>query len=166
MTTILPWVVMSLGVIGLFVFRFIVTRRRSLYAPKGFRVDDRDDVYLRAPRDFQLEEGADLRPSPTREPPPKDNVGSSPLRDVRQEKGGAEVTPKRAAGRDMQQISISRPAKRRLVPSRTSWMPIAISLLVLLSALYVILSKNAYADPQQKWAFGIVGTILGYWFKK
>lgn len=38
-----------------------------------------------------------------------------------------------------------------------------LSLLVLLSALYVILSKS-YNSDSQKWAFGAVGTVLGYWF--
>lgn len=36
-----------------------------------------------------------------------------------------------------------------------------IVLAILLSALYVILSNN-YADPAQKWAFGVVGVILGF----
>lgn len=46
------------------------------------------------------------------------------------------------------------------------WMPAVISLLVLLAALYVILSNDSYGDAQQKWASGVVGTILGYWFKR
>lgn len=46
------------------------------------------------------------------------------------------------------------------------WMPVILSILVLISALYVILSKDMYPDAQQKWAFGAVGTILGYWFKR
>lgn len=48
----------------------------------------------------------------------------------------------------------------------STWMPVVLSLLVVLSALYVILSKDMYPDAQQKWAFGVVGTILGYWFKR
>lgn len=46
-----------------------------------------------------------------------------------------------------------------------NWMPVVISLLILLAALYVILSNNSYGDAQQKWAYGVIGTILGYWFK-
>jgi hypothetical protein len=42
------------------------------------------------------------------------------------------------------------------------WMPVAISLIVLGCALYVILSVNTYADAQQKWAFGVVGSVMGY----
>ena len=38
-----------------------------------------------------------------------------------------------------------------------------LSLLVLISALIVILSR-AYNAESQKWAYGAVGTILGYWF--
>lgn len=45
-------------------------------------------------------------------------------------------------------------------------MPIVLSLLVLLSALYVVLFGAAYSDAQQKWAFGAIGTLLGYWLKK
>ena len=41
-------------------------------------------------------------------------------------------------------------------------MQIIVSALVLLSALYVILSQNYEADTQ-KWAFGAVGLIVGYW---
>ncbi len=46
------------------------------------------------------------------------------------------------------------------------WMPILVSIAVLGSALFVILSNKLYDDAQQKWAFGAVGTILGYWLKK
>jgi hypothetical protein len=56
--------------------------------------------------------------------------------------------------------------KSTISPMVHEWMPVVISLLVLLSALFVILSNNNFADAQQKWAFGVVGTILGYWFKK
>jgi len=43
-------------------------------------------------------------------------------------------------------------------------MPVFVSIVVLLSGLYIILSKN-YEPAEQKWAFGIVGTIVGYWLK-
>jgi hypothetical protein len=45
-------------------------------------------------------------------------------------------------------------------------MPVVVSLCVLLSALYVILKGDVYPDAQQKWAAGVVGTIVGYWLKK
>lgn len=38
-----------------------------------------------------------------------------------------------------------------------------LSLLILLSALYVVLARS-YGPESQKWAFGAVGTIMGYWF--
>jgi hypothetical protein len=41
-------------------------------------------------------------------------------------------------------------------------MPIIVSIIVLLAGLYVILSKK-YPDDTQKWAFGVVGLIIGYW---
>ena len=44
------------------------------------------------------------------------------------------------------------------------WVRVAVSLIVLAGALYVILS-NHFEDEQQKWASGSIGTILGYWLK-
>lgn len=46
------------------------------------------------------------------------------------------------------------------------WMPIALSLMVVGAALTVILLPSYYGEAHQKWAFGIIGLILGYWFKK
>ena len=45
-----------------------------------------------------------------------------------------------------------------------SSMMILISLLVLSSSLYIILSGH-YDDGSQKWAFGTVGSIMGFWLK-
>jgi hypothetical protein len=47
-------------------------------------------------------------------------------------------------------------------PVQQSIIQIAITLLVLLSALWIILSQK-YSDDTQKWAFGIIGIIVGYW---
>ncbi len=44
------------------------------------------------------------------------------------------------------------------------WMRVAVSLIILASALFLILSRH-YDSDQQKWAFGVVGIVLGYWFK-
>ena len=41
-------------------------------------------------------------------------------------------------------------------------MQVIISLVVLGAALYVILSGK-YKDDVQKWAFGAIGLIIGYW---
>lgn len=41
-------------------------------------------------------------------------------------------------------------------------MQIAVSIIVLASALYVILSQK-YTPDVQKWAFGAVGLVVGYW---
>jgi hypothetical protein len=51
--------------------------------------------------------------------------------------------------------------------TRQDWLVltrIAVSLSVLVMAGIVILS-NAYPDSHLKWAFGVVGVILGYWLK-
>ncbi len=44
------------------------------------------------------------------------------------------------------------------------WMRILVTLAVLASALYIVLSRHYEAD-QQKWAFGVIGTVLGYWLR-
>lgn len=51
-------------------------------------------------------------------------------------------------------------------PASAVWMPILLSLLITGAALTVILLPTYYGEAQQKWAFGIIGVILGYWFKK
>ena len=43
-------------------------------------------------------------------------------------------------------------------------IPAVISMLVLGSCLYIILSGN-YEEATHKWAYGMVGTIMGYWLK-
>lgn len=39
-----------------------------------------------------------------------------------------------------------------------------VSLIVLIAALFVILS-GLYEDGTQRWAFGAIGTIVGYWLQ-
>jgi uncharacterized membrane protein len=41
---------------------------------------------------------------------------------------------------------------------------IGVSLIVLVIAETIILSKR-YPEDDLKWAFGMVGLVLGYWFK-
>lgn len=43
-------------------------------------------------------------------------------------------------------------------------MQALISLIVLGSALYIILSKR-YIGDTQKWAYGIIGVIVGFWLQ-
>jgi hypothetical protein len=44
-------------------------------------------------------------------------------------------------------------------------MMVIVSLLVLAGALYVIL-WGGYPDGTQKWAFGAVGTVVGFWLNE
>jgi hypothetical protein len=44
------------------------------------------------------------------------------------------------------------------------WMQVAISLIVLVAALFIVISK-AYEPADKHWAYGSLGTILGYWLK-
>ncbi|WP_299485220.1 hypothetical protein [Acaryochloris sp. IP29b_bin.137] len=53
--------------------------------------------------------------------------------------------------------SLSKPAIRL-------YISVVLSLVVLTSSIYVILN-GSYDDSTEKWAFGAVGTILGYWLK-
>jgi uncharacterized membrane protein (DUF106 family) len=39
---------------------------------------------------------------------------------------------------------------------------LAITLIVLVAALYVVLSRK-YATDTEKWAFGTIGLLIGYW---
>jgi len=43
-----------------------------------------------------------------------------------------------------------------------AWMAVGISIVVLGAGLYVILSKK-YSDEVQRWAFGAIGLVVGYW---
>lgn len=52
-----------------------------------------------------------------------------------------------------------------LVPAPPVWMPVVVSIAVLASALWVILQKD-YSVDAQKWAFGAVGLIVGFWLKQ
>lgn len=43
------------------------------------------------------------------------------------------------------------------------FMQALLSLIVVLVALYIIVSNN-HATETVNWAFGVVGLVLGYWF--
>lgn len=50
-------------------------------------------------------------------------------------------------------------------PSRTiTFVRIAISIIVLGVAIYIILSQR-FTDDFSKWGFGVVGVIIGYWLR-
>lgn len=42
------------------------------------------------------------------------------------------------------------------------WVIVAFSAIIVGVALYIVLSKN-YTDEYVKWAFGMIGIIIGYW---
>lgn len=50
-------------------------------------------------------------------------------------------------------------------PRYQFYMSCAISLLLLGSALWVVL-LDTYSDATQKWAAGVIGTVVGYWLPK
>ena len=132
-----PWIVMLGGIAALFVYRYLVVSRVISRLYEPVSLIGR--LESRAPpsaRDGKEELTHDASADLAQM---KVNTGAFSAREVR---------------------------RATMVADGHTWMPMAISLLVLLSALFVILSNNTYADAQQKWAFGAVGTILGYWFKK
>jgi hypothetical protein len=44
-------------------------------------------------------------------------------------------------------------------------MQCVISMVLLISSLFVILSKKLYTPQDRHWDYGMVGTILGFWLK-
>ena len=52
------------------------------------------------------------------------------------------------------------PDMRRI--STEGVMRVLITIVVLAAALYVILSRS-YSGESEKWAFGVVGLVLGFW---
>lgn len=44
------------------------------------------------------------------------------------------------------------------------WMMVIVTLIVLPCSLYVILFGN-FDDGTKKWAFGVVGSLIGFWLK-
>ena len=63
------------------------------------------------------------------------------------------VVPHKAPGRAA--------ARKATTVAPSAHMPALISLVVLCAALYVVLSR-AYGDSEQKWAYGAIGTVVGY----
>lgn len=43
-------------------------------------------------------------------------------------------------------------------------MAVIVSCAVLVSSLYIILSQQ-FDESSQKWAYGAIGTVIGFWFK-
>ncbi len=46
----------------------------------------------------------------------------------------------------------------------TTFVKIGISAIVLVVALFVVLSQK-FPDDYNKWAFGMVGLVVGYWLR-
>lgn len=131
MTTIWPWIVIGVGVVTLFVYRWWTTARRNVGFWGAHTHDSMPD-----------EGGHHAR-----------GIFGSNYKSNHYDASGAkfgESGPRKEA---------------RFSQSTRQLMPVIISFVVLLSALYIILSTNTYADGQQKWAFGAAGSIMGYWLK-
>lgn len=59
--------------------------------------------------------------------------------------------------------SVTAPTEATLSPR--FWVKVVIAAGVLAVALYIILSQN-YSAASEKWAYGAIGIILGYWLRQ
>ena len=55
--------------------------------------------------------------------------------------------------------------KARVSTTLESIIVALLSLTLLGASLYIILS-DSYSQDVQKWAFGIIGSLIGYWFRR
>ena len=83
-------------------------------------------------------------------------LGAPSHREMGAGAGGQAEMPK---GRGEAPVRGDHRAKVRTV------MMVVVTVLVLVSGLYVILSKN-YDDGTQKWAFASIGAIVGFWLHR
>jgi hypothetical protein len=145
-----PWLVMGLGVISLFCYRY------RLFLLNNEPKISNEAIILESSHAGTASQ-APAAAAPQSRP--------SPIAKIRLENEDVKIPDL-----ELQQAPAPAPKKTGRAPahyaSEQVWMPVIISIIVLLSALFVILSNNTYGDAQQKWAFGVVGTIIGYWFKK
>lgn len=151
MIEMLPWLVMAAGVIVLFLYRYAKWRRQRFDSTFGAKI-----------------EGTEVQVSVAGNTPIPERKRAR-THDAASVKGDRNVAYSIGDKHDSDVRFRREPrAAARAVPYRKphDWMPVVISMMVLGSALFVILSNNTYGDAQQKWAFGVVGTIIGYWFKK
>lgn len=158
MSDIWPWLVMGGGLVALFLYRYL----RRPPTNHGVTV-----AAMKVP-DYQFE----FDPFGPPESPMQGLFADTQTVAEHDDNGVS------AGAKKKKPIPVAPDKKKVLSPSASypkvtlssgvghEWMPVAISLLVLTSALFVILAENSYGDAQQKWAFGVIGTILGYWFKR
>ena len=57
-------------------------------------------------------------------------------------------------------------SKSKATTHQYEWMKFVLSLLVTLVALYVIINNHEYGEDGQKWSYGVIGLVLGHWFKR
>jgi hypothetical protein len=78
--------------------------------------------------------------------------------------GKDDVTIKDVTGRD---VTIHPHQHEHAIDTDSPWTPvlfvqIAVTLIFVASSLFVVLSKK-YAPAERHWAYGALGTILGFW---
>jgi hypothetical protein len=50
-------------------------------------------------------------------------------------------------------------------PDVKAFFALIVSMMVLCVALYIIIS-TVYAVSDKNWAYGVVGTVIGYWLRR
>ena len=138
MSAMWPWLTMGVGIALLIVYRFISVKPRTPKLPSKDSGTDAASLGL-----FER-----LRAAVAAEPGHETPSTRKP---------GGSIPPFNALP--------TPPGINKLVSQLPVVMPVAIHLLVLLSALYVILHPTVYIEAQ-KWAFGAVGTVIGSWLPK
>lgn len=156
---IVPWIAIGLGL------TYLVFRERGIMlgaAGGGSRPDAGADVeqLAREAEKMRAElEARHARPAPAFPGPcpgDEDDIRSSRSDDIAQSR---DRPPKVVRQRTADSAPVLRGSTAR------SYMPEVVTVVVLLAALFVILSRG-YGDAEQKWAYGAIGTLLGYWLKK
>lgn len=123
------------------IYSFVLSRKSRPTAPKPA-------AKAKKAEDF----GADLA---------GDDDGGVALEEV---KAAEPFARQPAAAAPSRPESPAQPVMKSGAKLSTAWVRIVITGILLLAALYIILSKS-YDGSSKNWAFGVVGTIVGYWLK-
>lgn len=68
-------------------------------------------------------------------------------------------------GRFNREIPLAREQASKIDPSVAAFMQVVISVAVLSSALYALLLAHEVQPAMRDWAFGMIGTIVGFWLR-
>lgn len=162
----LPWVFMVAGVVMLILRRLAAEDERVKQLRMSRETDDRDEIlreHLRADGEISRVERSDKRLDQKGPTATSHSAMPEPPEDSKPSGRRSRSSARREAPR-FQERQAAPPASRQS-PAWYPHMGGVVTLLILLSALVVILMPATYPDAHQKWAFGAIGTIIGFWLK-